>query len=370
MRAAHTSSLVAFVALLTSQFTSAQTYTKCDPTQQSCQPNPALGTSKSVDFTSGAAASDFEASGPISYDSNGATFTISKSGDSPMLKSNWYFMFGKVDVVMKSAPGTGIVSSIVLQSDDLDEIDWEALGSDPTHIQTNYFRKHQNPDNGKVTNSEDPTSTTDYNTYTVDWSKDQIVWQLNGNTVRSLSYGASNGQYYPQTPMQVRLGAWAGGDTSGNQPGTVSWAGGATDFTQGPFKMYIKSVKVQDYSTGQSYEYSGTDGSWTAVKSNGGSINGGSTQASSSVSSNAGTTTTNGISEPFAGTHAEPSQTFTKPSVYPWVSQPQSSDGTSSSDGAAHPIMPASSATVSMDLPLSLTLLLYITITRLLAYSY
>jgi beta-glucanase (GH16 family) len=44
-------------------------------------------------------------------------------------------MFGKVEVAMKAAPGAGIVSSVVLQSDTLDEIDWEWLGADPDEVQ-------------------------------------------------------------------------------------------------------------------------------------------------------------------------------------------------------------------------------------------
>jgi hypothetical protein len=35
-----------------------------------------------------------------------------------------YIFFGKVDVTMKAANGTGVVSSFVMESDDLDEIDW------------------------------------------------------------------------------------------------------------------------------------------------------------------------------------------------------------------------------------------------------
>lgn len=47
-------------------------------------------------------------------------------------------MFGKVDIELQAAPGAGIVSSFVLQSDTLDEIDWEWLGADPDEVQSNY----------------------------------------------------------------------------------------------------------------------------------------------------------------------------------------------------------------------------------------
>lgn len=46
----------------------------------------------------------------------------------PTLNSNDYIFFGNIEVVMKAATGQGIVSSFVLESDDLDEVDWEWLG--------------------------------------------------------------------------------------------------------------------------------------------------------------------------------------------------------------------------------------------------
>ncbi len=42
---------------------------------------------------------------------------------------------------MKAAPGAGIVSSVVLESDDLDEIDWEWVGATAGEAQSNYFGK-------------------------------------------------------------------------------------------------------------------------------------------------------------------------------------------------------------------------------------
>lgn len=42
---------------------------------------------------------------------------------------------------LEAAAGAGIVSAFILQSDDLDEIDWEWLGGDTTEVQSNYFSK-------------------------------------------------------------------------------------------------------------------------------------------------------------------------------------------------------------------------------------
>jgi hypothetical protein len=107
-------------------FSAAQTYTTCNPMSQSnCPSDPGLNSQTSnTDFTKGTSSAWTTASGSISYGSNGAQFTVAKEGDSPTIETNFYFFFGTAEVTMQAAPGQGIVSSIVLESDDLDEIDW------------------------------------------------------------------------------------------------------------------------------------------------------------------------------------------------------------------------------------------------------
>ena len=231
----------------------------------------ALGSSIDVDFTS--SSDDFTASGAVTYTSDGAAFTIAQHGDAPTVISKWYIMFGHVDYVVKAAPGTGIVSAAVLQSDCLDEIDWEWVGGDDTQAQSNYFGK------GITTTGYNrgayhgaAGSHDEFHTYSVDWTADQIVWSIDGTTVRAMSQAQAEPGQYPQTPMYIKLGTWAGGDPS-NPEGTIQWAGGETDYSQGPFTMYVKSVHVTDYSTGSQYAYSGTSGTWQSIVSNGGQIN-------------------------------------------------------------------------------------------------
>jgi len=116
----------------------AQTWSNCNPTLRTdCPPDSALGKTVNIDFSS--ESESFTPQGNPTYGSDGVSFTVAKSGDSPQLTSKWYIMFGKVDIVMQAAPGAGIVSSFVLQSDTLDEIDWEWLGAGPDEAQTNYF---------------------------------------------------------------------------------------------------------------------------------------------------------------------------------------------------------------------------------------
>ena len=224
-----------------------------------------------VDFTKGAVNS-FTASGTPTYGTDGVSFTVARGGDAPQLTSVFYIMFGRVEVTMKSAPGAGIVSSLVLLSDALDEIDMEWLGADSTEVQTNYFSKGQTTTYNRGQFNPAPNNQAQFTTYTIDWTSDRIVWYVGGTVVRTLTYADAAGQY-PQTPMQVKFGAWSGGDSS-NPQGTIEWARGPTDYSKGPFSMVVRSAVVTDYSTGKKYTYGDTSGSWQSIKSDTGKING------------------------------------------------------------------------------------------------
>ncbi|OJJ30365.1 hypothetical protein ASPWEDRAFT_120379 [Aspergillus wentii DTO 134E9] len=343
--------LGAAVSLLSSStLVAAQTYTNCNPTEKSCPPDPALGKSASYDFTQGGS-SEFTTTGTASYDSNGAAFTVAKKGDGPLIQSNWYIMFGRVDFVIKAAPGTGIVSSAVLQSDDLDEIDWEWLGGSNAYVQTNYFGRGQTGSYNRGASHDNPGNHDDFHTYTIEWTSSQIVWQIDGKTVRVLTPSDSNGQF-PQSPMMVKVGVWAGGDP-GNAQGTIQWAGGVVDYSAGPYTMYLKSLSATDYSTGSSYSYSDKTGTWESIVAEGGQVNGNSAaEPKSTESAPPVTATIDSAPIPFSGTHRETSS-FVTPSEWPWIptataesSEPTSkslpSGWTFSGSGQIHPPSAAS----------------------------
>lgn len=129
-------------------------------------------------------------------------------------------MFGHVEYVIQAAPGTGIVSSAVLQSDDLDEIDWEWLGGDDNSVQTNYFGKGNTSTYNRAATYSALNNHDGFHTYAVDWTADHIVWQIDGTTVRTLTPETADADQYPQTPMMIKVGIWAGGDPS-NPEGTI-----------------------------------------------------------------------------------------------------------------------------------------------------
>ncbi|KAK4196794.1 family 16 putative glycoside hydrolase [Triangularia verruculosa] len=255
---------VALCALAT-----AQTYTSCNPTAKSCPPDVGLPVpGYSIDFRNGPDNTHWSSvgTGSVTYTPNlGAAFTINKKGDSPTMETSWYFFFGRAEVHMRAASGTGIVSCVVLESDDLDEIDWEWIGGEPNDVQTNYFGKGNTTtwDRGGKTPMGDTQGLT--HNYTIDWTPSRVTWYIDGAVVRTLAYEAAlGGQNFPQTPMRLKLGIWAGGD-SGNPNGTIDWAGGVTNYTQGPFTMYVESVSVTNLNPAASYLYSDLSGSWASI---------------------------------------------------------------------------------------------------------
>lgn len=108
--------------------------------------------------------------------------------------------------------------------------------------------------------------------YEVDWTAERIRWLVDGAEVRSLAAADAAAGQYPQTPMRLLLGAWAGGDPARNQQGTVAWARGLTDFSRGPFVMRVRSLAVRDYSTGRQYRYADQSGSWQSIEAVGGAV--------------------------------------------------------------------------------------------------
>ena len=329
-------SFIAIVALQLSPVT-AQTYSSCNPLQGgNCPPDSALGKAVNIDFTSGASDS-FTPQGNPTYDSNGASFTVAKSGDSPQLTSKWYIMFGHVEFVLKPAPGRGIVSSAVMQSDDLDEIDWEWLGSDNQQVQSNYFGKGLTTTYNRGAFHADPNNQGGFKTYTIDWTADQIAWQIDGTTVRTLTPQTAEQGQYPQTPMMIKVGAWSGGDSS-NAQGTVQWAGGPTDYSAGPYTMQVKSIAVTDYSTGTKYTYSGTDGTWQSIQSDGKINSSGKGASPVAAVAPAITSSSNSAPMPFEGTHRS-SSTYVKPDTYPWVASTLATSA--STTATTYPGLPA-----------------------------
>ncbi|RFU80318.1 cell wall glucanosyltransferase mwg1 [Trichoderma arundinaceum] len=267
----------AAVALAASTLVAAQTSTECNPLEKSCPADPAFGNDKeNCDFTKGGCdAFDSLPGTTLKYNGNGAVFSISTEKEAPTIRTGKYIFFGRIDVVVQAAAGPGIVTSAVLQSDDLDEIDWEWVGGDNGQAQTNYFSKGNTAtyDRGAFHPVSNPLGS--FHTYSVEWTSAGVNWLIDGSVVRTLNAANAEGGAagLPQTPMQVKLGTWVAGRKDAPE-GTVQWAGGYTDFSKAPFLGYYKSISIVDYAgadgpTSKSvkeYIYGDHSGSWQSIK--------------------------------------------------------------------------------------------------------
>ncbi|VUC36444.1 unnamed protein product [Clonostachys rosea] len=327
-------SLFAAVAVFTTSVVS-QTFTTCNPLEKTCPAQPALGNrSIKCDFTEGKC-DDFNLNPgtTISYSDKGALFSIENDKQAPTISGKKYIFFGRVDVELMASPGQGVVTSVVLQSGDLDEIDWEWVGGRNDEVQTNYFGKGDTTTYDRGAKHPVAAPLTSYHVYSIEWTSKKVDWIIDNQVVRTLNYAdAKGGSRFPQTPMEIKLGTWVAGLAS-NSEGTVEWAGGYTDFTKAPFQGWYKSISVVDYAGGDAppkesikeYLYGDKSGSWESIKvvrgepseESGDDDKASSTtlQAIPSASSTASGTKTTGASNP-AVTHS-PNGTSTVPSTLP-----------------------------------------------------
>lgn len=253
----------------------AQTSTDCNPLSAICKSDPALGTTFNTTWGANSelsddywAITDYNGGPTFPTDNSGGAFTVTGPGIAPTLVSTWYMFWGHIEVMMRAAPGQGIISSIVLLSDDLDEIDWEVMGGNTTHVETNYYGKgNATQVNSKYYPCDDPQG--GFHNYTINWSADAIDWILDGDVVRTVSFDDAvddDGKtMFPQTPMQLKIGSWAGGDSK-NAKGTIEWAGGLTDYSKGPYTMTVKEVLATDGTTNATmYQYGDMSGDWQSI---------------------------------------------------------------------------------------------------------
>ncbi|TVY72111.1 putative glycosidase crf1 [Fusarium oxysporum f. sp. cubense] len=267
----------AAMALACAGMVSAQTFTDCNPLKKTCPADPAFGDNEvDCDLAKGACDAFHGMIGTeLKYSDRGALFRINKESDAPTIRSNNYLFFGRVDVVVQAAKGQGIVTSAVLQSDDLDEVDWEWVGGDDAQVQSNYFSKGDTTtyDRAQYHPVAAPLTTT--HKYSIEWTSTKIDWLIDDAVVRTLNAADAQGvNGFPQTPMQVKLGTWVAGGKNSNE-GTREWAGGYTDFDDAPFDAYYRSVTIIDYAgkdaPGQNkgakqYVYTDKTGDWTSIK--------------------------------------------------------------------------------------------------------
>lgn len=201
----------------------------------------------------------FTYSGFVKYDAPGQlTLAMPKHTSGSLISSTRSFLYGRATVKMKTARGRGVVTAVVLISTVGDEIDFEFIGGELHHAQSNYY--HQGELNHtrmeKLELSSD--SFENIHIYEVDWDQDRINWIVDGVVARTLykedTWNEEKQRYeYPQTPMRLQVSVWPGGREDAD-PGTIMWAGGLIDWENSPdilekgqFYATVESIAVTPY---------------------------------------------------------------------------------------------------------------------------
>ena len=261
-------SRIAILAALAG-YATAQTSTECDPTKEDCPPDPALGTEHTWNFNTTLDEKIWNmTTGTYEYEDDGAKFTLQREGESTLLQSNFYIFFGIVEAHVKMAKGQGLISSVVLESDDLDEIDWEWVGYNTSEVQSNFFGKGNDTTFDRGGHHHVANADTEFHNYTTYWDQDKLQWWIDGEMVRELPYNHESalfGKNYPQTPCRVQFSLWPAGRKDAPQ-GTIDWAGGLVDWDTAPFTMTLGKLRVKDFHSGKEYSYGDRSGSWESIE--------------------------------------------------------------------------------------------------------
>jgi beta-glucanase (GH16 family) len=161
------------------------------------------------------------------------------------------------------------------------------MGIEPNQVQSNYYGK--GPDGTSVRGAKHPLSTiqTEFHTYAVNWTTTSLTFFIDGAAVRTVK-AADAKDKYPQTPLRLKIGIWCTG-TPDRQPGDIAWGGGLTDFSKGPFKMVVESIRILNYSPASQYRYTDNSGSWQSIEVIGGQAGGAGDDKQDAASSSSGT---------------------------------------------------------------------------------
>jgi hypothetical protein len=243
--------------------------TDCNPLNKTCPADAALGTEHTWWFNSTLDDTLWNmTTGDIDYTSTGADFSIKTENASTLLVSNFYIFFGVMEAHVKMAKGAGIISSVILQSDDLDEIDWEWVGYNTTEVQSDFFGKGNTTTSDRGGYHAVSNADTEYHNYTSYWDKDRLEWWIDGTLVRTVNYSEPltvYGKNYPQTPCKVKISLWPVG-IKGQTQGNLEWGGGYVNWTDVPFTMSIQRLRVKDFHSGKEYKYDGHTGTYESIE--------------------------------------------------------------------------------------------------------
>lgn len=177
--------------------------------------------------------------------------------------------YGRWEIRMKTAATPGSVSSFFTYYDSSwmgkpqpwREIDIEVLGNKPNAFQSNIisgmFDKTLPPPNqGKITSEDNHTvsgMSSGFQTFTLDWTPDSIVWRVNGKTMRKNDVTDPQVSELRDKIQGYRMNLWSSTD-----PGWV----GTLDLSKLPVLQVVNWMRYSSYTPGKGENGSDFTFSW------------------------------------------------------------------------------------------------------------
>jgi endo-1,3-1,4-beta-glycanase ExoK len=121
-----------------------------------------------------------------------------------------FYHYGRFEVVMRAAPGSGTVSAMFTHThgqfgDPHDEIDIEFLGKDLTEMHANYFTNGRAHGGIYIPLGFDASKET--HLYAFEWEPDEIRWYVDDRLVHTAT---PEDMAIPQAPGRLIVHAWSG----------------------------------------------------------------------------------------------------------------------------------------------------------------
>tara|TARA_R110000787_G_scaffold74486_6_gene165542 strand:+ start:15012 stop:15833 length:822 start_codon:yes stop_codon:yes gene_type:complete len=121
-----------------------------------------------------------------------------------------FYGYGRYEVVMQAAAGSGVVSSFFTHTDATfgdphDEIDIEFLGNDTHRLHANIFADGETAGSIYIDLPFDAADAP--HLYAFDWQPESVRWYVDGKLVQTVT---SDQRQIPQTPGRVIMNIWTG----------------------------------------------------------------------------------------------------------------------------------------------------------------
>lgn len=138
------------------------------------------------------------------------------------------FHFGRYEVIMRPAAGSGLVSAMFTHTDESqgdphqDEVDIEFLGNRPREMQINYFTKGEPADLGGVALGFDASAW--FQLYAFEWEEDEIRWYVGDELVHTARH---EDHPIPQLPQRLMINVLTGSEAQYDWHGRPTFESGA-----------------------------------------------------------------------------------------------------------------------------------------------